>query len=74
MVGSRLEVNMKAALYARVSTQDKGQDVENRLRQLREFCARQGWEIYADYIDKISGSGKKKRPQFERMMQAASQR
>ncbi len=30
----------QVALYARVSTKDKGQDVENQLAQLREFCER----------------------------------
>ncbi len=34
------------ALYARVSTKDKGQDVENQLIELRAFCRRQGYEIY----------------------------
>lgn len=33
---------MRAAIYARVSTKDKGQEVENQLRQLREFTALQG--------------------------------
>ena len=42
---------MKAALYARVSTKDKGQDVESQLRQLREFAALQGWTIYREFID-----------------------
>ena len=28
---------MRVAIYARVSTKDKGQEVENQLRQLREF-------------------------------------
>ena len=32
---------MKVAIYARVSTKDKGQEVENQLRQLREFAALQ---------------------------------
>ena len=30
----------RVALYARVSTKDKGQEVENQLRQLREFAIR----------------------------------
>jgi len=30
---------MRIAIYARVSTDDKGQDPENQLRQLREWCA-----------------------------------
>ena len=31
---------MKVALYSRVSTKDKGQDVENQQRQLRNFAAK----------------------------------
>lgn len=45
----------KAALYGRVSTKDKGQDVENQLLQLREYCARQGWTISEEYVDHVSG-------------------
>lgn len=63
---------MKIGIYARVSTdkQEKG----NQLLQLRDFAAKQGWEIVAEYVDTVTGSGKKDRPQFERMMLAASQR
>ena len=42
---------MNAALYARVSTKDKGQDVSNQLLQLREFCGKQGWTIVEQYVD-----------------------
>ena len=45
---------MRAAIYARVSTRDKGQDVENQLIQLREYCSRQNW-THAEYIDQASG-------------------
>ena len=41
---------MKVGIYARVSTKGKGQEVENQLRQLREF-ALQGWTIYREFID-----------------------
>ena len=33
---------MRVAIYARVSTRDKGQDPENQLHQLREFAERHG--------------------------------
>jgi DNA invertase Pin-like site-specific DNA recombinase len=56
----------------RVST-DK-QDNANQLDQLREFAARQGWSISVEYVDTVTGSGMKTRPQFERMLLAASQR
>lgn len=42
---------MKVALYARVSTKDKGQDTENQLRELRQFAAASGWTITKEYID-----------------------
>jgi hypothetical protein len=35
---------MRAALYARVSTNGHGQDPEMQLRELREYCQRRGWE------------------------------
>ena len=63
---------MKAFLYARVSTKDKGQDVENQLAQLREFAIRMGWTIVHVYIDHESGSTDD-RAEFKAMMLAASQ-
>jgi DNA invertase Pin-like site-specific DNA recombinase len=42
---------MRIAIYARVSTDDKGQDPENQLRQLRAWCAHAGHEIVHEYID-----------------------
>jgi len=63
---------MRTAIYARVST--KKQETLNQLAQLREFAAKQGWEIVSEYVDVVSGSGKKERPQFLAMMQDASQR
>lgn len=62
---------MKAALYARVSTaRELGrQNPETQLMPLREFCARRGWEIAAEYVDDISAV--KKRPEYERMLAAA---
>jgi len=59
------------AIYARVSTNK--QDNGNQLIQLREFAAKQGWTIVAEYVDTVSGSGKD-RAQFDAMMLAASQK
>src|SRR5207248_10778970 len=63
---------LRIAIYARVST-DK-QDNGNQLDQLRDFACKQGWEIVAEHVDTVTGSGKKNRPQFDAMMLAASQR
>src|SRR6516162_5112281 len=64
---------MKVAIYARVSTRDKGQDVRNQLEQLRAYCDKQGWEIVNEYIDQRSGKNGD-RDQFQRMMSHAYQR
>jgi DNA invertase Pin-like site-specific DNA recombinase len=64
---------LKTALYARVSTVNGQQDPEMQLRELREYAQRRGWEIAAEYIDRISGS-KERRPQLDRMMTDAKQR
>ncbi|HXY52195.1 MAG TPA: recombinase family protein [Terriglobales bacterium] len=64
---------MKIALYSRVSTKDKGQDVENQLRQLRDFATKQGWTIVHEFSDNISGKTSD-REQFKKMFIAASRR
>jgi DNA invertase Pin-like site-specific DNA recombinase len=63
---------MKVAIYSRVSTSK--QDNGNQLIQLREFAAKQEWQVVTEYVDTVSGSGKKDRVQFERILLAASQR
>jgi DNA invertase Pin-like site-specific DNA recombinase len=64
---------MKAALYARVSTSNHGQDVNMQLRELREYCERRGLEIAGEYTDTASGA-KDSRPELNRLMADAKQR
>ena len=45
---------MKVAIYARVSTDDKGQDPLNHLLELREFAGRQGWTVVREYTDEVT--------------------
>jgi DNA invertase Pin-like site-specific DNA recombinase len=45
---------MKVAIYARVSTDDKGQDPLNQLLELREFALRQGWTVVREYTDEAT--------------------
>jgi DNA invertase Pin-like site-specific DNA recombinase len=65
--------NKRVALYARVSTKDKGQDHENQLIQLRSFAKTQGWKIVQEFVDKASGK-RSDREQFQKMFIAASKR
>lgn len=67
---------MNIALYARVSTKDKGQDYENQLRELRAFVERkagEGWTLAHEYVDKASGKSSD-RPAFQKMLEAASRK
>ena len=63
----------RVALYARVSTKDKGQDHENQLIQLRAFAKTQHWSIVHEYVDRATGK-RSDREQFQKMFGAASRR
>jgi DNA invertase Pin-like site-specific DNA recombinase len=65
---------MRAALYARVSTLNKGQDTEMQLRELREYVSRRGWELAGEYVDVGVSGSKEKRPQLDRLMADAKRR
>jgi len=47
-------MKLRCAIYTRVSTTERGQDAMNQLLQLREFAARQGWEVVKAYTDEAS--------------------
>jgi DNA invertase Pin-like site-specific DNA recombinase len=65
---------MKAAIYARVSTANNGQDPRVQTRELGEFCERRGWTLVPEYVDiGISGT-KEKRPALDRLMADAYKR
>jgi DNA invertase Pin-like site-specific DNA recombinase len=57
---------MRAAVYARVSTTNHGQDPAVQLRELREYCARRGWEC-AEYVDSGVSGSKERRPALDRL-------
>jgi DNA invertase Pin-like site-specific DNA recombinase len=62
---------MRIAIYARVSTKDKGQDTDNQLHQLRAFAERHG-TIYQVFTDQESG-GKADRTEFKQLLLEAYQ-
>ena len=65
---------VRAALYARCSTLDKGQDPELQLVPLREYCQRRGFTIAGEYIDNGISGTKERRPQLDRLLEAARKR
>lgn len=62
---------MKVAIYVRVSTEK--QDLNNQLDVLREYANKEGWEIWEEYCDVISGK-EDKRPYWNLMFEHASRK
>ena len=66
---------MRVAIYARVSTNDKGQDSENQLRELRAWCVNSGHTITREYVEHETGRrGAEKRKQFAALFEDAAKR
>jgi DNA invertase Pin-like site-specific DNA recombinase len=66
---------MRVAIYARVSTNDKGQEPKNQLRELRAWAANSGHTISREYIEHESGGkGAEKRKQFSTLFEDAAKR
>ena len=63
----------RAAIYARVSTVDRGQDPETQLHQLREYANRRGFGIAEEFVDRASGT-RSDRERFRRLVEAARRR
>lgn len=59
---------MKVSLYARVSTDDKGQDPETQMDIIREIAKKRGYEIEGEYTDYASGKDAN-RPQWKLIIQ-----
>ncbi len=58
----------RAALYARVSTNNGHQNPEMQLRELREYCDRRGLEIADEYVDNGVSGAKERRPHLDRLL------
>lgn len=58
-------VRATAALYVRVSTQD--QDLLGQERELRSEAKMRGWSVVTIYSEKVSGTGKIERAEYDRL-------
>jgi len=65
---------MRVALYLRVSTDDKGQTVENQRLPLQEFCAAQGWTDVREYADEASATDLRGRKAWRQLLDDAAKR
>lgn len=64
----------RAAIYARVSTKNNGQNPETQLVALREYVQNRGWQIAEEYVDHGVSGSKDSRPQLDRLMKDARAR
>ncbi len=62
---------MKVAIYVRVSTNK--QEVNNQLVQLREYCEKNSYEVFNEYVDIFSGK-ETSRPSYDKMFKDAHKR
>jgi DNA invertase Pin-like site-specific DNA recombinase len=74
MASGILQQPIRAAIYARVSTTNHGQDVSMQTRELRQFVEARGWSFVGDYVDEGVSGTKDKRPALDRLMSDAHKR
>jgi DNA invertase Pin-like site-specific DNA recombinase len=65
---------MRAAIYARVSTSNNGQDPRVQTRELQEYCQRRGWTVAGEYVDVGISGTKEKCPELDRLLTDAHRR
>jgi len=66
---------VRAALYLRVSTgrqADNDLSIPDQRRQAKAYCASRGWEIAADHVEPGASATDDRRPEFQRMIDAAT--
>lgn len=66
---------VRAAVYLRVSTgRQAGNDlsIPDQRRQAKGYCMSRGWEIVADYVGSGASATDDRRPEFQRMIDAAT--
>ena len=68
------ERSRRVAVYARVSTSDKDQDPETQLLALRDYCAAQGWEVVAEYVDHAPANDQAHRTAWRQLLDDAAKR
>ena len=62
---------VRAGLYARISTTGNGQDVGMQLDELHQVAASRGWNVVGVYVDEGISGTVAQRPELDRMMAAA---
>ena len=70
-----MTVPIRAALYLRVSTSRQAENdlsIPDQRCQAKGYCTSHGWEIVADYVEPGASATDDRRPEFQRMIDAAT--
>jgi DNA invertase Pin-like site-specific DNA recombinase len=62
------KTQIKAALYARVSTVNHGQDPEVQLHPLRKVAEQRGWRVIVECVDVGVSGAKESRPELDKLL------
>lgn len=72
------EARKRVAIYARVSTTEQaeeGYSIDEQIRLLRQYCEREGYEVYEEYVDRgISGKSIKGRASLQQLLDDADKK
>lgn len=75
---SQTGIQKRVAIYARVSTTEQaeeGYSIDEQTRLLRQYCEREGYEVYKEYVDRgISGKSIKGRASLQQLLDDAGQK
>jgi site-specific DNA recombinase len=67
-------MNKRVAVYARVSTARRAENdisIPDQLAQARRYCEGRGWIVIREFVDPGASARDEKRPELQRMMDAA---
>ena len=67
-------MSKRVAVYARVSTTRQAENdisLPDQLAQARRYCEQRGWHVAREFVDAGASARDDKRPQLQRMMEAA---
>tara|TARA_B100000780_G_C21063067_1_gene427390 strand:- start:460 stop:1044 length:585 start_codon:yes stop_codon:yes gene_type:complete len=64
----------KVALYARISTDNLGQNVDRQLHEVRQYCERMDYQIVEEYVDEGFARTTRNRPALDKLIKDARQR
>jgi len=65
---------MRVGIYARISTNDKDQNLQTQLQPLAEYVEAQGWTLAGTWTDEASAMDLKHRTGWKALLNAASKR